>query len=424
MAVPVKHQVAVSADTSEQSQPQCQFGRVRPPEEVREPLRPTFLGQRQHVMVKEQRDDVVPWRVTHREADLVDHARQEAAVRSDGRPVVRSGRVHLHEIESVSHHDVHATALHQVGTHVVPQAVVVAGHDSQSASLDERSEHAPERRELLTAPTVRDVPCDDDVVDARHDQRPAQCLGGALRRLGSSEVKVREVRQREPPHGVTQYARSETAAFAPREQFENIQAFPLGSRCFTFVTCGGSARHSGEAVFRARSMSYWQQLLRIDAAILVGIRKWQAPGVTALMRTFTHLGDGSTWTFVALVLVAAGGEARHLGWTVALAAVFATVLSQTLKRVCRRPRPSSGIGGFTALAENPDAFSFPSGHTAAAFAVAIALAGQGQFLGPVQLGLAFAVAVSRVYLGAHYPLDVAAGVALGAIGGVLARTIL
>ena len=72
--------------------------------------------------------------------------------------------------------------------------------------------------------------------------------------------------------------------------------------------------------------------------------------------------------------------------------------------------------------ENPDAFSFPSGHTAAASAVAIALAGQG-WLGRFHLGLAFAIAISRVYLGAHYPLDIAAGGALGLIAGLLARAL-
>jgi undecaprenyl-diphosphatase len=73
-----------------------------------------------------------------------------------------------------------------------------------------------------------------------------------------------------------------------------------------------------------------------------------------------------------------------------------------------------------ALTENPDVFSFPSGHTAAAFAVAIALAGYG-WLGPFHLSLAFAIAMSRVYLGAHYPLDVAAGAVVGLFAGMLAR---
>jgi len=73
------------------------------------------------------------------------------------------------------------------------------------------------------------------------------------------------------------------------------------------------------------------------------------------------------------------------------------------------------------LAENPDRFSFPSGHTAAAFAVAVAFAGEPGGLGPLALLLATGIGLSRVYLGAHYPLDVAAGGMLGVFAGLAAR---
>ncbi len=166
-----------------------------------------------------------------------------------------------------------------------------------------------------------------------------------------------------------------------------------------------------------------RQLLAFDEAILLGLRRWQLPTVTRLMRVLTRVGDGSSWIFLGLVLLAAGGPARRCGMLLGGAALFATLLSQALKRICKRPRPSSGIGGFIALAENPDVFSFPSGHTCAAFAVAIALAGQG-WLGPLHFSLALAIGMSRVYLGAHYPLDVAAGATLGLIAGAAARLLI
>jgi undecaprenyl-diphosphatase len=168
-------------------------------------------------------------------------------------------------------------------------------------------------------------------------------------------------------------------------------------------------------------MDRMRQILVFDEAVLLGLRRWQSVSVTRLMRTLTRLGDGATWTLVALALVLSGGEAQRHGLKVGLAAVLASVFAQTLKRTCRRPRPSAGIRGFVALADNPDAFSFPSGHTAAAVAVAVALVGQGLGLGPLFAGLAVLVGISRVYLGAHYPLDVAIGAAVGSAAGVLVR---
>ena len=104
--------------------------------------------------------------------------------------------------------------------------------------------------------------------------------------------------------------------------------------------------------------------------------------MTHAMRAFTRLGDATSWGFIALVLVGAGGAASKQGLLLAGAALLATVLSQPFKRLCRRRRPSIAIDGFTALAEDPDAFSFPSGHTRAAASVAFAFAGHPE-LGPM-----------------------------------------
>jgi undecaprenyl-diphosphatase len=163
-----------------------------------------------------------------------------------------------------------------------------------------------------------------------------------------------------------------------------------------------------------------RRVLQLDEAALWGMRRWHSPGLTRLMQAVTRLGDAESVMLVTLVLLGAGGAAAERGKLMALAATTATLLAQALKRTCRRHRPSIGILGFTALADDPDAFSFPSGHTAAAVAVAIAMVGQGAFA-PVCLVLAAGIGVSRVYLGAHYPLDVAAGGVLGALGGLLAR---
>lgn len=166
------------------------------------------------------------------------------------------------------------------------------------------------------------------------------------------------------------------------------------------------------------------RILLYDAALLVRMRRWHLPRLTRLMRALTHLGDTASWVAMGLVLAASGGDGPRLALLLGLGAGLATLLSQPLKRLCGRARPDSGgVDGFVALARNPDVFSFPSGHTAAAFGVAVALAGQGHGLGHLALVLAAGIGVSRVYLGAHYPLDVAAGALLGLVAGSLARVI-
>lgn len=167
-----------------------------------------------------------------------------------------------------------------------------------------------------------------------------------------------------------------------------------------------------------------QRILSFDEALLLGFRRFHSPVRTALARALTRAGDGTTWTVVGLACLATmAPRGVHLGLRIGAATGIATLLSQTLKRSLTRARPDVSIAGFEALAGNPDRFSFPSGHTAAAFGVAVAFAGEPGGLGPLALLLAVGIGLSRVYLGAHYPLDVAAGGVLGLFAGVAARLI-
>jgi undecaprenyl-diphosphatase len=168
----------------------------------------------------------------------------------------------------------------------------------------------------------------------------------------------------------------------------------------------------------------FQRILSLDEALLLGIQRWHSPIRTSIAHALTHAGDASTWTAVGIACLATFTKrGAHLGLRLGVATGIATLLSQALKRSLTRARPDESIAGFEALAANPDRFSFPSGHTAAAFAVAVAFAGEPWNLGPLALLLAVGIALSRVYLGAHYPLDVAAGGTLGLFAGVASRLI-
>jgi undecaprenyl-diphosphatase len=166
----------------------------------------------------------------------------------------------------------------------------------------------------------------------------------------------------------------------------------------------------------------FRRLMGWDEALLLGFRRFHTPWLTAIARSLTAMGDGKTWAMVGVACLATcSARGTQLGLRLGAATGIATLLSQALKRSLTRPRPNIAIEGFEPLAANPDRFSFPSGHTAAAVGVAVAFAGEPYGLGAGALLLSVGIGLSRIYLGAHYPLDVTAGAVLGGFAGVAAR---
>lgn len=138
------------------------------------------------------------------------------------------------------------------------------------------------------------------------------------------------------------------------------------------------------------------------------------------MARFSALGEhGAVWLAIGAAgwLRARSGSSRR-GWSAALRTVVLTYLANTaIKFAVRRPRPE--IEGLPALAGAPTQLSFPSAHTSTSFAAALAYSRLG--LPAIALyPLAGSLALSRLYLGLHYPSDLLAGAALGtALAAVL-----
>ena len=124
-----------------------------------------------------------------------------------------------------------------------------------------------------------------------------------------------------------------------------------------------------------------------------------------------------------LIAVALCADAWRRRLPIAFTAAGAAVLASSfvvdiLKNVFDRPRPPTQEAGLGALVPTPHSASFPSGHAATTFAAAAAIAVLCPRLRGPALAVAAAVALSRVYLRVHFPLDVVAGAALGGALGV------
>ncbi len=136
------------------------------------------------------------------------------------------------------------------------------------------------------------------------------------------------------------------------------------------------------------------------------------------MRWVTHLGDAWSTVGIAIALWLYGGSLASAGRAALLANALSHIAVQILKRTVARARPADASGAPLALVDVPDPFSFPSGHSAAATAVATSLALAHPWLAPIALPLAAVVCASRVRLGVHHVTDVVAGAALGLAGAL------
>jgi membrane-associated phospholipid phosphatase len=153
------------------------------------------------------------------------------------------------------------------------------------------------------------------------------------------------------------------------------------------------------------------RLEEIDKTLLRMLRtRWHAPVLERGVARFSRLGEHSRlWLSVALA--GALSDRRHRGLYVrVLGTLMATeVVNAAVKLVIDRPRPN--LPGLSPLMSTRSQRSCPSAHASTSFAAARLLS-RALPAAPVYL-TAGAMALSRPYLGVHYPSDVLLGVGLG-----------
>ena len=159
-------------------------------------------------------------------------------------------------------------------------------------------------------------------------------------------------------------------------------------------------------------------LRRLDAEITGRLQSMlPGKGSRALLSVLAHSGDSIVLIPLLAVLWAIDGFTPR-SYTLSLAAAYAgsVVLTTALKFIVRRRRPE---GDWGRMYRRTDPHSFPSGHASRTVALSLAVFGHHWPLAGGLLVLwSLLVGFSRIVMGVHYLLDVAAGYLLGAAVGV------
>ena len=158
------------------------------------------------------------------------------------------------------------------------------------------------------------------------------------------------------------------------------------------------------------------QLQELDHRLLHAFSRHRTRPVTFLFRFLCRLLDPEVCLMWGIFLIVLGPPYLDVVERIFIALFSASIMVVVVKRTVKRQRP---IGKLHAAAP-PDRFSFPSGHTTAAFALAICMFGVAPTLAPIFILVAALVGYARMYLGVHYPVDVLAGVVLGVFSGSIA----
>jgi membrane-associated phospholipid phosphatase len=166
---------------------------------------------------------------------------------------------------------------------------------------------------------------------------------------------------------------------------------------------------------RKSGISRWlEEANRLDLAVYGAIVETPTPGLDGALGRLSRAADYSRVSIgAAAVLALAGGTKgrRAAARGLASVAVTATIVNAAIKPVMRRRRPDRTVTSVPLARQvpMPASRSFPSGHSAAAFAFAAGTGGALSWTAPPLAALATLVAYSRVHTGVHYPADVIAG---------------
>ncbi|KFM94277.1 phosphatase PAP2 family protein [Paenibacillus macerans] len=166
---------------------------------------------------------------------------------------------------------------------------------------------------------------------------------------------------------------------------------------------------------------YYERLREYDNRLFFWCNhKLSHPALDLVLKGITHLGGAAFTIAVTLsVILFAAGPWPKAGWKSLCALALSHLAAVLVKRTFQRTRPYAALRGARISIRPLKDYSFPSGHTTAAFSIAVPFLFTAPGLAQILLPLAFIVGMSRIYLGVHCPSDCLAGGLIGALTALL-----
>lgn len=160
------------------------------------------------------------------------------------------------------------------------------------------------------------------------------------------------------------------------------------------------------------------RLQQLDDRIMIDLSEHRTPEKTNvfmfLSKYYNVINIGVPAGVFAAGVINNDKGTRQNALYIASSSAVNLLLTSVIKQIVKRPRPFLGQVKINAVYQ-PSHYSFPSGHTSSTFTTAMALSQvypKWYVIAPAYL-FAGSVGYSRMYLGVHYPTDVAAGALLG-----------